>query len=61
MAAVVRLHDFGAILYNTEIYEILPGFVRGLVVSVIVTLATPAPNGRVVASVDAATRKGVDG
>ena len=61
MAAVVRLHDSGAIVYNTEIYEILPGFVRGLVVSVIVALATPAPNDRVVSIFDAATRKGAVG
>ena len=36
-----------AAVFNTNIYEILPGFVFGLIVAVIVTLATPAPNEKV--------------
>ena len=49
-----------AIVYNTQIYEILPGFVCGLIVAVIVTLATPAPNDKVVGIFETATQKGVD-
>ena len=36
-----------AVIFNTNIYEILPGFLVGLLVAVIVTLATPAPNEKV--------------
>lgn len=42
---------------KTGIYEIVPGFVAGLIVSVVVTLCTKAPEKEVTAIFDAATAK----
>ena len=49
-----------AIIYNTNIYEILPGFLAGLLVAVCVTLLTPAPSAAVEKIFDTATAKGID-
>ncbi|MCR5286952.1 MAG: sodium/proline symporter [Saccharofermentans sp.] len=45
---------------DTGIYEIVPGFIFGLVVAVIVTLATKAPGKDVIAIYEKATDKSVD-
>ena len=45
---------------KTNIYEILPGFVAGFIVTVIVTVATPAPSKEVEAIYAAATDASVD-
>ncbi|MBQ7173559.1 MAG: sodium/proline symporter [Clostridia bacterium] len=42
---------------KTGVYEIVPGFVAGLIVSVVVTLCTKAPEKEVTAIFDAATQK----
>jgi len=49
-----------AVIADTGIYEILPGFIAGLIAAVIATLATPAPSAEVEAIFDAATAPGVD-
>ena len=49
-----------ALVANTGLYEILPGFIVGLIVAVIVAKATPAPNAEVEAIYAAATDPGVD-
>ncbi len=49
-----------ALVYNTGVYEIVPGFIIGLVASVVVTLCTKAPSAQVTAIFDAATDKSVD-
>ncbi|MCR4963519.1 MAG: sodium/proline symporter [Firmicutes bacterium] len=49
-----------AIIYNTNIYEILPGFLCGLLAAVIVTLITPAPGKEVDKIFDSATAAGID-
>jgi sodium/proline symporter len=36
-----------AIVYNTGVYEILPGFIAGAIATVIVSLATKAPSAEV--------------
>ncbi len=45
---------------STGVYEILPGFIAGLVVAVVVTLATKAPATEVDAIFAAATDKSID-
>ena len=45
---------------DTGVYEIVPGFIFGLVVAVIVTLATKAPGKDVIAIYEKATDKSVD-
>ncbi len=47
-------------LFVSGIYEILPGFVAGLVFSVIVSLMTPAPSEKITAIYDRATDKSAD-
>ncbi|MBO5726032.1 MAG: sodium/proline symporter, partial [Clostridia bacterium] len=47
-------------LSNTGIYEIVPGFIAGLVVSVIVTLITKKPSDDVIAIYEKATDKSID-
>ncbi len=49
-----------AVIYNTDIYEIIPGFVVGLLVSIIVTLITKAPNDEVTKIYKTATDKSID-
>lgn len=49
-----------AAITNTGVYEIVPGFVTGLVVSIVVTLCTKAPGENVTAIFEAATDKSVD-
>ena len=36
-----------AIVYNTGVYEILPGFIAGAIATIIVSLATKAPSAEV--------------
>ena len=48
------------VLHATGIYEILPGFVLGLVVSVIVTLISKAPSDEVYAIYKSATDNSID-
>ena len=49
-----------ALVVNTNIYEILPGFIACLVVAVVVTKLTPAPTAEVEAIYAAATDPSVD-
>jgi len=49
-----------AVVYNTGVYEILPGFVVGAIVAVAVTLCTKAPDEKVVAIYNTATDKTID-
>ena len=49
-----------AVIYNTGVYEILPGFVFGFIVTIIVTLATKAPSAEVCAIYDRALDKSID-
>lgn len=42
------------IITDTQIYEIVPGFIVGLIVAVIVTMCTKAPSSEVIAIYDAA-------
>lgn len=49
-----------ALVANTNLYEILPGFIAGLIVAVIVTKATKAPSTEVEAIYAAATDPSVD-
>ena len=49
-----------AAIASTGIYEILPGFVLGLIAAVVVTLLTKAPNAEVLAIYDSATDQSLD-
>ncbi len=49
-----------AIVSNTGVYEIIPGFIAGLIVSIIVTLCTKAPDSKVEAIFNNATDKSID-
>ena len=46
-----------ALVYNIGVYEIVPGFIAGLIVSVVVALATKAPDEKVLSIYAAATDK----
>ncbi len=41
-------YTFNSVIYNTELYEIIPGFIVGLIVAVVVSLVTKAPEKEVV-------------
>ena len=43
-------------IYNTNLYEIIPGFIVGLVVAIVVSLLTEAPSEEVTALFDKATK-----
>ncbi len=49
-----------AVITNTGVYEIVPGFVVGLIVSVLVTLCTKAPSTEVENIYNMATDKSID-
>jgi len=49
-----------AVVYNTGVYEILPGFVVGAIVTVVVTLMTKAPSAEVCAIYDRALDTSID-
>ena len=49
-----------AAISDTGIYEIVPGFIAGLIIAVVVTLATKAPGKEVEAIYAKATDKSVD-
>ncbi len=49
-----------AVIYDTKLYEIIPGFVIGAIVSIIVTLCTKAPSDEVVAIYNNALDKTID-
>jgi sodium/proline symporter len=49
-----------AIISNTGVYEIVPGFIFGLIIAVVVTLATKAPGKEVEAIYARATDKSID-
>lgn len=49
-----------AVVCNTGVYEILPGFVVGAIVAVAVTLCTKTPDEKVVAIYNTATDKTID-
>ena len=48
------------ILFATGIYEILPGFIAGLIAAIIVTLCTKAPSVEVKEIFASATDKSID-
>lgn len=45
-------YGYDAIVYDTGVYEIVPGFIAGLVVAVVVSLGTKAPSEEVTALFD---------
>lgn len=45
----LEYYGFNSIIYNTGLYEIVPGFIIGLIVAVVVALSTKAPSKEVVA------------
>ena len=47
-------------IYATGVYEIIPGFVMGLIVSIVVTLCTAAPSKEVIAIYERATSKEIE-
>ncbi len=49
-----------AVVYNTAVYEIIPGFIAGFIVSVIVTLCTKAPSEKVMTIYNNAVDKTID-
>ena len=49
-----------AVICNTGVYEILPGFIAGAIVAIIVTLCTKAPNDAVLEIYKNATDKTID-
>ncbi len=49
-----------AVVMNTGVYEIVPGFIIGTIVSIVVTLLTKAPSSEVVAIYNAATDTSID-
>ena len=49
-----------AVIFNTAVYEIVPGFIVGTIVSVVATLCTKAPDANVVAIYNNATDKSID-
>ena len=49
-----------AIVYNTGIYEIIPGFVVSAIVSVIATLCSKAPDEEVLAIYETAVDSSID-
>ena len=58
--AVVDLGWLATLKATTGIYEILPGFIAGLILAVVVSLITPAPGAEVEAIFAAATDPNVD-
>jgi sodium/proline symporter len=50
----LEYYGFSSVIYNTGLYEIVPGFVIGLVVAVVVSLTTKAPDKEVLDLFDAA-------
>ena len=58
--AVVDLVWYNLLTDVTGVYEILPGFVAGLICAVIVTLLTKAPEQKVVDLFEKATAKDFD-
>lgn len=46
-------YGFSSVIYNTQLYEIVPGFVISLIVGMVVTLSTKAPESEVVKVFDA--------
>ena len=49
-----------AVVTNLGVYEIVPGFIVGTIVSVVVTLCTKAPSEKVVSIYNTATDKSID-
>ncbi len=49
-----------AVIFNTGVYEIIPGFAVGMIVSIVATLLTKAPNEKVVAIYKAAIDTSID-
>ena len=40
-------YDMHSVAYNTNLYEILPGFIAGMVAAIVVSLCTKAPSKEV--------------
>lgn len=51
-------YGFTSVAYNTQVYEIVPGFIVGLIVAVVVSLLTKAPSKEVTDLFDAVTLEG---
>jgi sodium/proline symporter len=46
-------YGFNSLVYNTQLYEIVPGFIVGLIVAVVVALSTKKPEPEVLKVFDA--------
>ncbi len=44
----LEYYGFSSVIFNTELYEIVPGFICGILAGVIVSLSTKAPEKEVV-------------
>ena len=51
-------YGFTSVLYNTQLYEIVPGFIVGLIAAIVVSLLTKAPSKEVTDLFDAVTLEG---
>ncbi len=58
--AVVDIVWLKLLTASTGVYEIVPGFIAGLIISVIVTLCTKAPSAEVLAIYDAGVNASID-
>ena len=45
----LEYYGFSSVIANTELYEIVPGFIISLIAGVVVSLCTKAPSKEVVA------------
>ena len=49
-------YGFTSLVYNTGLYEIIPGFVVGLIVAIVVSILTKEPNAEITALFDSVGR-----
>ena len=49
----LEYYGFHSVIANTQVYEIVPGFIAGIAVAIIVSLCTKAPSEEVLADFDA--------
>ena len=48
----MEYYDMTSVVYNTQLYEIIPGFIAGLVTMLSVSYLTEAPSGEVLSIFD---------
>ena len=56
----LEYYGFSSVIFNTELYEIVPGFICGILAGVIVSLCTKAPEKEVVELFDAVKKNDDD-